>query len=187
VATHGRGFWVIDDISALRQAGAAVAQADAHLFKPADTTLLDQGGDNGTPFQRDEPQAENPPEGVFIDYYLGDSTGGAVTLEVLDGDGNVLETFPAAPSRGGGPGGQEENIPRTSPLWQQPPEPFATSPGMHRAVWTPNTGRRRGFGGFGGRGAQRPVATLPGTFTARLTANGKSYEQTFMVRPDPRS
>lgn len=181
VATHGRGFWVIDGIGALRQAGAEVDAADAWLFQPIDTTLYDQGGDNGTPFQKDEPQAENPPEGVFLDYFLGGDAAGAVKLEVLDEAGTVLATFPS-PSRGGGPGGA--GIPRTSPLWRQPPEPFETSPGMHRAVWTPNTGRRRGF--FG-RGPQAPVVSLPGTFTARLTCRGRTQERTFRVMPDPRT
>ncbi len=192
VATHGRGFWVIDGIAALRQADAQVVAAAAHLFRPRDTTLYDQGGDNGTPFQKDEPQAENPPEGVFLDYYLGADAPGAVTLEILDDEGTVLETFPPPPSQGRGPGGGggggQGGIPRTSPLWQQPPEPFATSAGMHRAVWTPFTGGGRGFGGgFGGRGPQRPVVTLPGTFTARLTVSGASQEQTFRVEPDPRT
>ncbi len=186
VATHGRGFWVIDDIGALRQADADVAQTDAYLFRPTDTTLYDQGGDNGTPFQKDEPQAENPPEGVYIDYWLGADAPGAVTLEILDVAGTVLQNLSAPPGRGGGPGAQSGGIPRTSPLWQQPPEPFATSAGMHRAVWTPNTGRRRGFGGFGGRGAQQPVVTLPGEFTARLTVNGKRQDRKFTVLPDPR-
>jgi hypothetical protein len=187
VATHGRGFWAIDDIGALRQADASVAQADAYLYRPTDTTLYDQGGDNGTPFQKDEPQAENPPEGVYIDYWLGADAPGAVTLEILDGAGAVLQDLSAPPGRGGGPGAQGGGIPRTSPLWQQPPEPFATSAGMHRAVWQPNTGRRRGFGGFGGRGPQLPVVTLPGEFTARLTVNGNRQERKFTVLPDPRA
>jgi hypothetical protein len=58
---------------------------------------------------------------------------------------------------------------------------------MHRVTWRPNTGRPSGFGSFGGRsGPQEPVVTLPAEFTAKLTVNGKSYTQTFMVRPDPR-
>ena len=157
--------------------------ARAYLFTPATTTLVEQGGDNGTPFQKDEPQAENPPDGVYVDYYLAADAPGAVTLEILDADGNVLEAYPAPAGGGrGAGGGQASGIPRTSPLWQQPAEPFATSAGMHRAVWTPNTGRSRGFG----RGPQRPVVSLPGTFTARLTVNGQKLERTFDVRPDPR-
>lgn len=180
VATHGRGFWVIDDMGSLRGA-ADVGGAGAYLYAPADTTLVDQGGDNGTPFQKDEPQAENPPDGVYIDYYLGSDAAGAVTLEILDADGTVLETFPAA--GGGGRGGSGGGLPRTSPLWVRPPEPFGTSAGMHRAVWMPNTGRSRGFG----RGNQSPVVSLPGTFTARLTVRGETMEKHFTVRPDPRT
>jgi photosystem II stability/assembly factor-like uncharacterized protein len=70
VATHGRGFWVIDDISPLRQVNDTVARATAYLFKPADAIVYVQGGDNGTPTQRDEPQAQNPANGATIDYYL---------------------------------------------------------------------------------------------------------------------
>jgi photosystem II stability/assembly factor-like uncharacterized protein len=187
VATHGRGFWVIDDITALRQIDDAVVGSDFHLFRPADTILVDQGGDDGTPVQKDEPQAPNPPDGVYVDYYLARDAAGAVKLEILAEDGTVLETFPPeSPAQGGGRGGQGQGIPRTSALWRPEPDPFHTDAGMHRAVWTPYTGGRRGFGGGGRGGPQRPVVTLPGTFTARLTVNGKSMRQTFAVRPDPR-
>ncbi|MFI5257866.1 MAG: WD40/YVTN/BNR-like repeat-containing protein, partial [Gemmatimonadales bacterium] len=70
VGTHGRGIWVIDDISSLRQLDAGVLAADAYLFKPADAINYEQGNDEGTPFQKDEAQAENPPAGAMIDYYL---------------------------------------------------------------------------------------------------------------------
>src|SRR5262245_43564946 len=70
VATHGRGFWVLDDISALRQVTAAVAGASAHLFKPADAVILPPATDDGTPTQKDEAMAENPPIGAIVDYYL---------------------------------------------------------------------------------------------------------------------
>jgi hypothetical protein len=186
VATHGRGFWVIDDISALRQAAPDVAAANAYLFKPIDAIDYDQGGDDGTPLQKDEPQAENPPSGAYIDYYLKADATGPVTIEILDDNGTTLHTFssetsPAAPGRGAPSG-----IPRTSPLWRPAPTPFGTSAGMHRVVWKPNTGGGRRFGGFGRRGAREPEVTLPGTFTAKLTVNGKSYSQTFRVLPDPR-
>src|SRR2546423_9232525 len=70
VATHGRGFWIIDDISALRQLSDAVTRDDAYLFKPADAINYVEGTDNGTPLQRDEPQAENPANGAAIADYL---------------------------------------------------------------------------------------------------------------------
>jgi hypothetical protein len=199
VGTHGRGFWVIDDISPLRQLDAEVARADVHLFRPADYVAYVQGGDNGTPLQKDEPQAPNPPDGATIDYWLRSAPNGAVTLEVLDAAGARVGFFtsdpnaqPAAPAgrRGGGGGGGGGGgagggggIPNVSPLWRVPPEPFSAAPGMHRAVWRPVP--PRGGGGGGGVFAP-PPQPLTGTFTARLTVDGKAYTQTFTVRPDPR-
>ena len=184
VATHGRGFWVIDDISPLRQINDAVVKADAHLFKPADATYVSQGGDNGTPLQKDEPEAQNPPNGASIDYYLKATATGPVTLEILDATGAVVHTFSNQTTPqpvGGGRGGRGGGIPNVSPLWQQVPEPFSVSAGMHRVVWTPiatppGGGRGRG-GGRGGGGT-----VLTGTFTAKLTVNGQTYSQPFSVR-----
>jgi photosystem II stability/assembly factor-like uncharacterized protein len=186
VATHGRGFWVIDDISPLRQIDDTVAGADAHLFKPADAIDVDQGGDEGTPVQKDEPQAENPDDGAYIYYYLETAADGPVTLEILDAKGTTLHTFSseAAPA---GPSAPRPGIPNTTALWRPAPRPFAVTAGLHRVAWRPNTGRSRGFGAFGGRrGPEEPVVSLPGEFAAKLTVGGKSLTQTFMVRPDPR-
>jgi len=193
VATHGRGFWVIDDISPLRQISDAVLAADAYLFKPADAINVIQGGDDGTPLQKDEPQAPNPPDGAVIDYYLKSAATGSVTLEILDASGASLRTFSSAPASesapvGGRGSGGAGGIPRVSPLWQPVPEPFSAAAGMHRVVWRP-VAPRPGSPGAGGTGGFRrgPVRLLTGTFTAKLTVNGQSYTQTFTVRPDPRS
>ncbi|HEV8169878.1 MAG TPA: hypothetical protein VGP59_11030, partial [Pyrinomonadaceae bacterium] len=86
VATHGRGFWVIDNINVLRQISADIGRA--YLFQPADAVLLTQGSDNGTPMPRDEPLAENPPYGATIDYYLKSNANGPVTIEILDPAGD---------------------------------------------------------------------------------------------------
>jgi photosystem II stability/assembly factor-like uncharacterized protein len=192
VATHGRGFWVIDDISPLRQLDPKLLTADAYLFRPADATNYIATSDNGTPLQKDEPQAPNPPNGAAIDYWLRSAASGPVTLEILDASGAVVRAFgegaAAAPNAAGGRGGS--GIPNTSPLWRPAPEPFATSAGMHRVVWNPVTGggaRGAGAGGGGGgAGFGRGGTPLTGPFTARLTVNGKTYTQRFTVRPDPR-
>jgi hypothetical protein len=178
VATHGRGFWMIDDISPLRQITDEVAASDVFLFKPADTVNLIQGGDNGTPLQRDEPQASNPPNGAVLDYYFKTAISGPVTLEILDAKGTVLTTFTnaagAAAARGRGGRGARGGIPNVSPLWQTTPETFSVSAGMHRVSWRPPGG---------GPGGRAPVASSTiGSFTARLTVNGKTYTQGFSVK-----
>ena len=188
VATHGRGFWVMDDISALRQVTDEVLQADAWLFKPADAINVIPGDDDGTPFQRDEPQAQNPPDGAFIDYYLKAAAPGVVTLEILDATGKVLRKWPAEPETpAGSPGGRgTRGLPRVSPLWQPVPEVFATAGGMHRVAWRPVApAEPAGPGGAGG-GPRRSGARLTGTFTARLTVQARVSTQSFTVRPDPR-
>lgn len=186
VATHGRGFWVIDDISPLRQVDETILQAEAYLFRPADAVNYLQGGDNGTPLQKDEPQASNPPNGAVIDYYLRTAASGPVTLEILDAAGATLRSFssqPATPSAAAVPGAGR--IPNTTALWRPTPEAFSAAAGMHRVVWNPVApGGGGGLGGGGGRGG---VARLTGTFTAKLTVNGRSYTQSFSVKPDPRS
>jgi hypothetical protein len=188
VATHGRGFWVIDDISPLRQVNDGVLAAEVHLFKPADAINVIQGGDNGTPFQKDEPQASNAPNGAVIDYYLKSAVTGPVTLDIVDANGTVVHTFStvasaqATPAGGRGGRGGGGGIPNVSALWRPAPEPFSAAAGMHRVVWNPVTGG--GGRGGGGRGGG---TLLTGVFKARLTVNGRNYTQPFTVKPDPRS
>ena len=95
---------MIDDITPLRQINDAVLKRDAYLFKPADAINCIQGGDNGTPLQKDEPQAQNPPDGATIDYYLKNAATGVVTLEILDAAGTVVRTFSTEPLTQGVPG-----------------------------------------------------------------------------------
>jgi photosystem II stability/assembly factor-like uncharacterized protein len=188
VATHGRGFWVIDDISPLRQIDATVSAADVYLFKPADAIEFVQGDDEGTPLQQDEPQAPNPPNGAYIDYFLKAPAAGVVTLEILDAQGGTLETFsnapPAVADSAGAPRPGAGGIPNTTALWRTPPAPFSVAAGMHRVVWDPSGARRRRRGP--GNQAAPPIV-LPAQFSAKLTVNGQSYTQTFTVRPDPRT
>ena len=184
LATHGRGFWVLDDISALRQATAATAQAVAVLYKPGEAIAVMQGDDNGTPWQKDEPQAENAPVGAPIDYYLKSAASEPLTIEILDGTGRVLRAVttaaPAAPASAPAPQ-------TVSQLWMNPPQPPSPSAGQHRWVWdlreTPRPSPASGGGGFG----QRALPMLTGTFTVRLTVGGQAYTQPLTVTPDPRT
>ena len=188
VATHGRGFWLIDDISVLRQTTDAVMGAEAHLFKPADAFNMPAGSDNGTPLQKDEALFENAPNGAVIDYYLKSAATAPITIEILDAAGAVIRSYTSTP-----PAANEANQ-TISILWRNALEPLATTAGMHRMTWdlraASAAGGRRGGGagaaggGGGGRGAA--AAPLTGTFSVRLTANGQTKTQTLTVRPDPR-
>jgi photosystem II stability/assembly factor-like uncharacterized protein len=185
VATHGRGFWVIDDISPLRQAGNAAAAADEYFFKPSDVILVRQGDDNGTPMQKDEPILPNPPDGAVIDYYLKNQATGPVTIEIFDASGRSLHTFSSAASNEGAPPRRPTGgIPNTSPLWRRDSDaPLSVAAGMHRVVWNPaGSGGRDVFGDPNGAASR----VLTGAFTAKLSVNGRSYTHAFTVKPDPR-
>jgi photosystem II stability/assembly factor-like uncharacterized protein len=182
VATHGRGFWIVDDISALRQA-PTVGTADAYLFAPADAVILPTPTDDGTPTQKDEAWAENPPTGAIVDYYLKTAATGPVILEILGPGETVVRRYssadPVTPI--------DPNTLVTNAVWARPQESLAAGTGMHRFVWDlrpqPPAGGRGGRGG-GGRGAAQPVA--PGRYTVRLTVNGKTFTRPLAVKPDPR-
>jgi photosystem II stability/assembly factor-like uncharacterized protein len=190
VATHGRGFWVLDDIGALRQVNADVAGANAHLFKPADAIIVPPASDEGTPTQKDEAMAENPPIGAIVDYYLKSAAGGPVTIEILNGSGGVVRHVSSADPQTP----VEPNTLVVNAVWQRAQEPPSAAAGMHRYVWDfrpdppagggRGRGGRGGGGGGGGRGGPPPVA--PGNYSVRLTVNGQSFTQPLVVKPDPR-
>jgi len=184
VATHGRGFWVLDGIASLRQIDDEVTKARAYLFKPGDAISLTPGSDNGTPMPRDEPLAENPPFGAMIDYYLRSNATGPVTLEILDPAGDVIRRYSS-----------DDKPPVVNPdtlsipmYWVRTPEQLSAVAGMHRWIWDlrPTPPARTGAGGGGGFGRGVPTV-LPGTYTVKLTAGGKSYVQPLVVKMDPRS
>jgi photosystem II stability/assembly factor-like uncharacterized protein len=185
VATHGRGFWVLDDITALRQMDDDMTKARAYLFRPADAFELTPGSDNGTPMPRDEPLAENPPYGAMIDYYLKANVSGPVVLEILDPAGDLVRRYSSEDK----PTLVDPNTLSIPAFWVRTPEILSTVAGMHRWIWdlrpTPPPRPAGGGGGGGGRGGVPPV--LPGTYSVKLTVAGKSYTQPLMVKADPRS
>jgi photosystem II stability/assembly factor-like uncharacterized protein len=185
VATHGRGFWVLDDISALRQTKAEMSDAPATLFKPKTALRMRAGGGGGTPLPYGSPEAENPPNGAIIDYYLKASASGPVTLEILDSAGKSVRKYSS-----------EDRAPRVNPqtlnipaYWVHPAETLSAEAGMHRWVWdvryasVGGGGGRGGGGGFFGGGGGLWV--LPGAYTVKLTVNGQTYAQPLEVKMDP--
>jgi photosystem II stability/assembly factor-like uncharacterized protein len=190
VATHGRGFWVLDNVTALRQLSQSMARSEAILFQPTDAMEVIAGGDNGTPMPRDEPLADNSPAGAMIDFYLKTNASGPVTVEILDPAGEVIRRYSS-----------EDKFPPVDPdklnyppYWARTSQPLPATAGMHRWIWdfraTPpqrQAGGGGGGGGGGGFGRGGGQLALPGMYTVRLTVNGKSQTAPLVIKPDPRS
>ena len=192
-ATHGRGFWILDNVTPFRQIDQTTPDADAVLFKPQAAYRVRWNTNTDTPLPPDEPGAPNPPEGAIIDYYLKAESSGPVTLDVKDADGRLVRHYSSAdpvvrPDPVGG------NLPV---YWFRPPMVLSTSPGMHRFTW--DVHYQPLPGGGGGRGGL-PIAAVayntvpaptspwvsPDTYTVKLTVNGKTYTQPITVKQDPR-
>ncbi|HYS08743.1 MAG TPA: hypothetical protein VEP66_08355 [Myxococcales bacterium] len=187
VATHGRGFWILDDIEPLREVTDSVVAEDAHLFTPQAALRIRWNTNPDTPLPPDEPMATNPPDGAIIDYSL--KTAGPVRLDILDPGGEVVRRFSSGDVAE--PPGDEGNVPR---WWIRPPWPLSGAAGLHRFVWdlhwtAPNTLEH-----------SYPIAAvpqntpkeprgpwaLPGKYTVRLMAAGRTLERPLVVKMDPR-
>ena len=191
VATHGRSFWVLDDMSPLRELAAKGEKAPM-LFRPADAWRVRRDTNTDTPLPADEPAGENPPNGANIDYDLARNAHGPVVLEVLDGDGKLVRRYssedPVAPTA------EELRNGLIPPVWRQRSGPLPTAAGMHRWEWdlraTPPTVTSHEYpiAAVPHRTPLEPQGPLvaPGTYTARLTADGHSESATLVVKMDPR-
>jgi hypothetical protein len=194
-ATHGRGFWILDDITPLRQIDAASASADAVLFTPTTAWRVRWNTSSDMPWPKEEPTGANPPDGAIINYYLKAAAAGPVTLEIRRADGRLVRRYssddPVTP------------IPdaKTAPVplyWYRPPQSLSAAAGMHRFVWDVHYQPIAGAGGSGRGGLpiqgiphNSPSAATtpwvsPGTYTVTLTSGGKSYSQPITVQQDPR-
>ncbi len=188
VATHGRGFWIMDDVSALRQLTPDLTDT---LFGPAPAFRLPRSAYPDTPVPPDEPMAENPPTGAVIDYHLA-TAARDLMLEILDAQGAVVRTFSsdAAPELTAA-----ELASQLIPsYWVEPERRLEGSPGMHRWVWDLRRERPRA-GSYSYPINAAPRATprtpegarvAPGRYTARLTVDGKPLTAPLEVRLDPR-
>ena len=184
VATHGRGFWMLDDVTPLRQITNEVQGSSAFLFDPEPAYMLPPPSENGTPQPRDEPLTDNEPYGAIIDFYLGKGISGAVKLEILNAAGDVLKTY----SSDDQPKPVDPDTLDIPAFWIKTPPVLPRTPGMHRWLWDlrpasppPPPGAPAG----GGRRQMPPV--LPGSYTVRLTAGGRTLTRNLVVKPDPRA
>lgn len=182
VGTHGRSFWILDDISPLRQGGVG-------LYAPSVSYRLAWNLNTDTPLPQDEPFGENPPDGSILYYNLG-SRAGSVTLEILDLAGTVLRRVSSSD-----PPAKVDPLSITvMPGWARKEERLGTEAGLHRYVWDQHAldsvPGRPGLG-MDSIWQNTPLQPRgrwvdPGTYTVRLTVDGKVESQTLRLLPDPR-
>ncbi len=189
VGTHGRSFWILDDVTPLRQLDAKVVDAAAHLFKPQDTYAVKWNLNKDTPLPPEEPGGKNPPDGAIINYWLKTAPSGPVTLEVFDAKNELVRKYSSqdkAPK-------VNENTLTIPSYWIRPPQILSAQAGSHRFIWD-----LRYPGGGGGKGGYSMAAiykdtpsgqgqmVAPGQYTVKLTVAGQSYVQPLTVKMDPR-
>jgi photosystem II stability/assembly factor-like uncharacterized protein len=192
VATHGRSFWILNDIAPLREVSTSLSGADAHLFTPAPAYRVQRDTNPDTPLPPDEPAGANPPDGAIIDYYLSHAASAPVTLEILDAHGQLVRKFSSADK----PYATQADLKKQLiPLyWLRPFRALSSEAGMHRWIWDlhyPAPDSTRHDYPIAAIPADTPrfplgPTALPGSYTARFTANGKAFTAPFIVKMDPR-
>ena len=189
VGTHGRSFWVLDDITPLRQASAELANS-AHLFTPAPAIRVQRDTYTDTPLPPDEPVAANPPDGAILDYFLP-TTANEITLQILDGQ-KVVRKFSSYDKPDIT---QEELQKQLIPLyWVKPWSALSPAAGMHRWVWDLHypaplaTRHEYPISAIPHDTPHYPLGptVLPGNYTIRLTVDGKTLTAPLTVKMDPR-
>ena len=189
-ATHGRSFWVLDDLTPLRQMGDSALRAPVYLFAPAAAVRLRRSVSNDTPLPPEEPHGMNPPAGAVIDYLLRAVPDGPVTLEIRDSRGGLVRRFSSAdrPTPPAEP-------PQIAVEWLPRVEPPTRNVGHNRFVWDlrypPPPAARYGYSiaAIAGQGTvaepQGPLV-LPGAYEVRLGVGGQTYTRSLRIELDPR-
>lgn len=186
VATHGRSFWILDDITPLRQLSEESKSLNAILFKPQNTYRVRWNMNTDTPLPQEEPAGQNPPEGAIINYYLSTNANN-VSLEILNSKGTVIRTYTDKDTLYKIP---DLNIPL---YWIRPQQILSAKAGSHRFMWDMryiplNVPPSYPMSAIYKNTAPHPTSPLvmPDTYTVRLTVDGKEFTQTFNIKMDPR-
>jgi photosystem II stability/assembly factor-like uncharacterized protein len=194
IGTYGRGFWVLDDMSPLRDIaaqGQQIASAPAYLFKPGDAIRSRMNGNWDQPMNLEMPHAPNPPFGALIYYHLSKKPAGEIKLQIFDSASNLVRTITSTPP----------------PMYQRPPYPdywlmppseraLSTNTGTNRTNWdlryddppgyNPDINNQMNSAPGQVTPAPHGPLALPGTYTVKLLVDGATYTQTLVVHNDPR-
>jgi photosystem II stability/assembly factor-like uncharacterized protein len=180
IATHGRGFWIMDDVSALRQLAAYPSDWQTRLYKPEVAYRVRTPGFTGTPMPKSEPTAENPPWGAYIDYSLASTPAKPIELSIYDAHGKLVRHYSSADRAPHYDLGKIHSMPK----WLDHPVTLQTTPGLHRFIWPLRYAPPAALAG--GDPWKDGVWAPPGQYTVKLTVNGKTYREPLTVVHDPR-
>ena len=190
IGTHGRSFWILDNITPLRQLNPQVAGSQVYFFVPQATYRMRRNNNTDTPLPPEEPAGKNPPDGAMLDYYLKSAASGPVVLEISDETGKLVRRFSSADK----PEPVNEKDLVVPAYWIRPPQLLSAESGMHRFVWNlhypPPDALEHEYpiSAIYHDTPRYPLgpAVLPGKYTVKLMAGGASYTQPLTIKMDPR-
>jgi photosystem II stability/assembly factor-like uncharacterized protein len=177
VATQGRSFWILDDLTPLHQLNDKVAASDVYLFKPRTTYRMRGGGG----FRRPTNVGQNPPNGVMVFYYLKSEPKGEIKLEFLDAEGKLIRSFDSKKKK------KEAGDAMAAMFGGGGEAKVTKEAGMNRFVWDmryPGASKVKGAVLWGGE--LRGPVVVPGTYQVRLTVGDQTMTQSFEIKKDPR-
>jgi photosystem II stability/assembly factor-like uncharacterized protein len=189
VGTHGRSFWILDDVTPLRQVQSETFAADAHLFQLQQAWRFRWNKNTDTPLPPDEPAGDNPPDGAIVNYWLKQDARSPIRLDILDASGAVVRTYSSADRVE--PPLEGRNIPD---YWIRPQQALSATAGFHRFVWDMHHDRPAvasfsyPIAAVNANTPQVPYGSwaMPGNYTVRLTVDGKAMSAPLVVKLDPR-
>lgn len=193
VATQGRSFWILDDLTPLHQWSDSIATANAHLFKPRDAYRMHyQIGGGGEASSNSTPTSapQYPPSGAMIDYYFAQVPNGKVTLDILDASGKIVRSFAGM---SGGAQARTTSKPGQAPVWHTGSTNIPANQGFNRFIWDLAYPAPHGEKVTQGPYAARGPTAVPGSYSVRLTVAGSgsgaawTETQPLVLKADPRS
>jgi len=188
-ATYGRAFWILDDLTPLRQINDQLAKSKVHLFQPATAIRLRNDMNQDTPLPPEMPAGDNPPTGAILDYYFKSAPSGEVTIAIYDQNGQLVRQLSSKPADV-----RPEEPPPVPNYWLYHPTPLPRNAGLNRYVWdlrclSPDAIQHTyPISALYERTHAEPQGpfVVPGKYEVRLTVDGKTYKQPLMVEMDPR-
>jgi photosystem II stability/assembly factor-like uncharacterized protein len=185
LGTHGRGFWILDDITPLRQLTTTSLQTQ--LFQPQTAIRVRWNMNTDTPLPQEEPAGSNPPDGAIINYFLEEDAKGEIKLEIKDAKGNVVRTYSNNDTL--------YTIPKsnTPDYWIREQQILSGKAGAHRFMWDMHHTPLNETASYPIAAIYKNTApdftspwVMPGVYTATLSVNGKTFSKQFTVKMDPR-